>query len=146
MNQKDYGHSRYYSEDTDILYRSYRKIWHRNGEFCYDFHTIADNNTYNYETSGNVTTLPEDATPIDVMDTDDGWRISNHQPVTSKQTNTVPIETFTDYLMSQEEHISQYYTEIDFLTAPITIYGSVKSTNKVNIATDGGAIQFKRDP
>ena len=72
--------------------------------------------------------------------------VSNHQPVTSKQTNTVPIETFTDYLMSQEEHISQYYTEIDFLTAPITIYGSVKSTNKVNIATDGGAIQFKRDP
>ena len=72
--------------------------------------------------------------------------VSNHQPVTSKQTNTVPIETFTDYLMSQEEHISQYYTEIDFLTAPITIYGLVKSTNKVNIATDGGAIQFKRDP
>ena len=48
--------------------------------------------------------------------------------------------------MSQEEHVSQYYTEIDFLTAPITIYGLVKSTNKVNIATDGGAIQFKRDP
>ena len=85
MNQKDYGHSRYYSEDTDILYRSYRKIWHRNGEFCYDFHTIADNNTYNYETSGNVTTLPEDATPIDVMDTDNGWSI---KPSTSnKQTD-----------------------------------------------------------
>ena len=63
------------------------------------------------------------------MDTNDGWRISNHQPVTSKQTNRVPIETFTDYLMSQEEHVSQYYTEIDFLTAPITTYGLVKSTN-----------------
>ena len=42
--------------------------------------------------------------------------------------------------MSQEEHVSQYYTEIDFLIAPITIYGLVKSTNKVNIAYNSKGI------
>ena len=46
--------------------------------------------------------------------------------------------------MSQEEHVSQYYTQIDFLTVPMKIYELVKSSNKVNIATDGGAIPFKR--
>ena len=51
--------------------------------------------------------------------------------------------TFMDYLMSQEEHVSQYYTEIDFLEVPVKRYEMIKSTNKVNIATDRGAIQFK---
>ena len=76
------------------------------------------------------------------MDTEDRWRISNHQPVQTKQKNTVQNETFMDYLLSHEEHVTQYYTKIDFLTVPITIYELIKSTNNVNIATDGGAIEF----
>ena len=27
------------------LYRSYREEWHQNGEFCYDCHTITNNDT-----------------------------------------------------------------------------------------------------
>ena len=88
-------------------------------------------------------TLPEDALPTDVIDTEDGWRISNHQPVQTKQKNTVRTETFIDYLLSHEEHVTHYYTRIDFLTVSIKIYELIKSTNKVNIATDGGAIPFK---
>jgi hypothetical protein len=51
--------------------------------------------------------------------------------------------TFMEFLMAQEEHITQYYTQIEFLTTPVTIYELFKSTNKVNIATDGGAIPLK---
>jgi hypothetical protein len=133
----------YYSEDTDTLYRSYRKNWHNNEEYYYDCHMIADNDTYNYVPDGNVDKLPEDATPTDVMDTEEGWRISQHHPVQNKQQNTARNENFTDYLMSQKEHITQYYTQIDFDTSPITIYKLLKSTNKVIVATDGGAIPFK---
>ena len=133
----------YYSEETDILYRSFRKEWHTNGEYYYDCHMIADNDTYNYVPDGNVERLPNDATPADVMDTKEGWRIANHHPMQSKQQTTVRTDTFKEYLMSQEEHVSQYYTEIEFSTSPIKIYEMIKSTNKVNIATDGGAIQFK---
>jgi ribonuclease HI len=50
---------------------------------------------------------------------------------------------FMEYLMAQEEHISQYYTQIKFLSIPIKIYELLKSTNKVNIVTDGGAIPLK---
>jgi hypothetical protein len=49
-----------------------------------------------------------------------------------------------EYLMKQEEHITQYYTQIDFLSAPFEIYELIKSTKEIKIATDGGAIQFKR--
>jgi hypothetical protein len=66
----------YYSHDTDTLYRSYREEWHQNGEFYYDCHTMADNDTYNYVQSGNVNLLPKDASLTDVMDTDEGWRVS----------------------------------------------------------------------
>jgi hypothetical protein len=62
-----------------------------------------------------VETIPEDASPTDVMDTEDGWRISNHQPVQTKQKKTVRTETFMDYLLSHKEHVTQYYTEIDVL-------------------------------
>jgi hypothetical protein len=46
-------------------------------------------------------------------------------------------------LMQQPEHISQYYTQIDFHTVPIRIYEHLKSFRKALITTDGGAVQFK---
>jgi hypothetical protein len=52
-------------------------------------------------------------------------------------------ETFQEYIRSQEEYISQYYTQIEFLSTPIEIYELFKSTRKVLIATDGGAIPMK---
>jgi hypothetical protein len=71
----------YYPHDTDTLYRSYREEWHRNGEFYYNCHTMADNDTCNYMQSGNVKLLPKDASPTDVMDKDEGWRVSGHLPM-----------------------------------------------------------------
>jgi hypothetical protein len=133
----------YYSNETDTLYRSYREEWHRNGEFYYDCHTMTDNDTYNYVRPGNVKLLPEDASPTDVMDTDVGWRVSEHLPMRVKETKKTTTVSFMDYVRTQEKHISQYYTQIDFLVAPHEIYEIVKSTKKVNIATDGGAIPLK---
>jgi ribonuclease HI len=46
-----------------------------------------------------------------------------------------------EYIMKQEEYISQYYTQIEFLLARVTIYELLKS--KVHIATDGGTIPLK---
>jgi hypothetical protein len=78
----------YYSHDTDSLYRSYREEWHRNGDFYYDCHTMTDNDTYEYVPSRNVKTLPNDASPTDVMDTEVGWRVSQHLPMRKKETST----------------------------------------------------------
>jgi hypothetical protein len=78
------------------------------------------------------------------MDTEDGWRISTHLPMMTRKTQREQPETFMEYLMTQEEHISQYYTQLDFLSAPVTIYKLLKSLNKVRIATDGGAVPMKR--
>jgi len=135
----------YYSHESDTLYRSYRKEWHNNGEFYYDCHTMTDSDTYEYVTTGNVSLLPVDATPTDVMDTETGWRISTHLPMKMKEQEQQGIrdETFMEYLMKQEEHITQYYTEIDFLSVPIKIYQLLKTANKIHIATDGGAIPLK---
>jgi hypothetical protein len=106
----------------DTLYRSYREEWHRNGKFYYDYHTMTDNDTYDYVQSGNVPLLPVDASPADVMDTEDGWRITTHLPMMPRSTYRRIPATFMEYLMAQEEHITQYYTQIDFLTTPVTIY------------------------
>jgi hypothetical protein len=52
-------------------------------------------------------------------------------------------ETFQEHVRSQEEHISQYYTQIEFLTVPFTMYELIKSTKRILIATDGGAVPKK---
>jgi hypothetical protein len=133
----------YYSHDTNTLYRSYRDKWHRNGDFYYDCHTMTDNDTYEYVTTGNVKTLTKDASPTDVMDTEAGWRVSQHLPMRAKEIKKIITRNFMEYLQSQEEHIAQYYTWIEFLVVPYEIYEMLKSTRKVHIATDGGAIPFK---
>jgi hypothetical protein len=133
----------YYSNRKDTLYRSYRKDWHKQGEFTYNCHTRNDNNKYDYTTSENIKELPEDAVPIEAMDTEEGWRMSG-QLILMKTTKTgTRKETFQEYIRSQEEYISQYYTQIEFLSTPIEIYKLFKSTRKVLIATDGGAIPMK---
>jgi hypothetical protein len=60
-----------------------------------------------------------------------------------KEKKSTSNETFMEYLMSQEEHISQYYAQIKFFMVPVKIYELFKSTKKVKIATDGGAIPLK---
>jgi hypothetical protein len=71
------------------------------------------------------------------------WQISVHSPITKLESDKETHETFMDYLLCQEEYITQYYTHIDFLTVPHKIYELFRSTNKVNIATDGEAIPLK---
>jgi hypothetical protein len=66
----------YYSNKKDTLYRSYREEWHRQEEFNYNCHTRNDKSTYEYTTSENIKVLPEDAVPVDAMDTTEEWRIS----------------------------------------------------------------------
>jgi hypothetical protein len=103
----------YYSEETDTLYRSFRKEWYTNGEFYYDCHMIADNDTYNYVPNGNVERLPNDASPTDVMDAEDGWRISEHHSIRHQEAEHRESKTIMQYLQSQEEHVSQYIYLID---------------------------------
>jgi hypothetical protein len=133
----------YYSCKTDILYRSYREEWHRQGKFNYDCHNRNETKTYNYTKSNKVQLLPEDAVPTDVMDTEDGWRMSNHLPMMETATNSTRKATFMEHLMAKEEYVSQYYSQIEFIMVPMKIYELFKSTKRVLIATDGGAIPFK---
>jgi hypothetical protein len=74
--------------------------------------------------------MPKDAVPTDVMDTEEGWRISVHSPIMKIKSVKETLKTFMDYLLCQEEHISQYYTHIEFLIVPHKIYELFKSTNK----------------
>jgi hypothetical protein len=133
----------YYSCKEDKLYRSYREEWHRQGRFNYDCHSRNETETYNYTPTDNVIVLPEDAVPTDVMDIEEGWRLSGHLPLMTWEKNTVHNGTFMEYLLSQEDHISQYYEQIDFFMVPMKIYELFKSTKRVLIATDGGAIPLK---
>jgi hypothetical protein len=71
---------------------------------------MTDNDTYNYVPLGNVKLLPEDASPTDVMDTEEGWRISTHFPMMTRNTQSEPPETIMEYITKQEEYIPQYYT------------------------------------
>ena len=48
-----------------------------------------------------------------------------------------------DFLMRQDEHVSKYYTQREFHVVQYKILEIFKSTNKVKIATDGGAIPLK---
>jgi hypothetical protein len=77
------------------------------------------------------------------MDTKEGWRMSGQLLIMKKATHMETTEIFVEYLNGQDEHISQFYTQINFLSVPITIYKLLKSTNKIHIATDGGAIPLK---
>jgi hypothetical protein len=133
----------YYSCAEDKLYRSYREEWHRQGSFYYDCHSRNETDTYDYATTENIELLPVDAVPTDVMDTEEGWRLSGHLPMMTWEKKTVHDGTFMEYLLSQEEHISQYYTQIEFFMVPMKIYELFKSTKRVLIATDGGAIPLK---
>jgi hypothetical protein len=74
---------------------------------------MTDNDTYNYVPSGNVKLLPEISSPTDVMDTDEGWRISNHFLMMTRNRQSKPPETIMEYIMKQKEYISQYYTQIN---------------------------------
>jgi hypothetical protein len=75
---------------------------------------MTDNDTYEYVPSGNMKILPNDTSPTDVMDTEVRWRVSQHLPMRKKETiKTVPT-TFIEYIRTQEEHIAQYYTQIEF--------------------------------
>jgi hypothetical protein len=61
----------------------------------------------------------------------------------NKETKTEVIVNFMDYIKTQEEHVTQHYTQIDFIRVPHGIYDLLKSKKKVLIATDGGAIPMK---
>jgi hypothetical protein len=61
----------------------------------------------------------------------------------AKEIKKIITGNFMEYLGSQEEHIAQYYTQIEFFAVPYEIYEMLKSTQKLHIATNGGAIPFK---
>ncbi|MGK3747229.1 MAG: hypothetical protein ACI90V_014093, partial [Bacillariaceae sp.] len=106
-NESDWLWPFYFSRTKDTLYRSYREEWHQQGKFFYDCHSRNRNNKYNYTKTENIDYLPADAVPTDVMDTEEGWRVSGHLPMMTWEKKTVQNGTFMEYLLSQEEHISQ---------------------------------------
>ena len=122
--------------NTDTLYRSYRQEWHKQGEFYYNCQNRTEQtpNTYEYKSSNNINTLPRDAVP--------NWCHGHAQLTNDEEGKLKDREDniLMDYLRSQQKHTTQYYTQINFDTAPITIYELLKSPKKLVIATDGGAI------
>jgi hypothetical protein len=90
----------YYSHNTGIIYRSYRKEWHRQGKFYYDCHKWTENNAYSsYTRSDNINSLPTDAVPTDVMDAEKGWRMSGHLPMMEKESTNNNNETFMEWVL-----------------------------------------------
>jgi hypothetical protein len=69
---------------------------------------------------------------LDVMDTEKGWRVSQHLPMRVKETKKITAGNFMDYLRTQEEHIAQYYTQIEFLMVPHEIYATL---NRIPVIT-----------
>jgi hypothetical protein len=134
----------YYSNNNNVLYKSYRKEWHTQGQFHFDCHQGNDDETFSFVKNGNIDKLPDDTVPVDVIDAVDGWRISFYQALDIPTAKPVlSPTTFLSTLMQKPDYISQYYTQIDFHTVPIKIYEHLKSIRKVFVATDGGAIPRK---
>ena len=133
----------YYSHSNNVLYKSYRKEWHRQGVFTFDCHQGNDEETFDYEKYDTVENLPDDSVPVDVNDAVEGWRIAFYQILDKVEQPMLQETSFMDLLMKQPEYISQYYTKIDFHTVPFRIYEHLKSSMRVFVATDGGAIQYK---
>ena len=74
----------------------------------------------------------------------DGWRISFYQAIDIGEVKQKATPTnFLLVLLQQPEHISQYYTHIDFHTVPIQIYEQLKTTGNILTATDRGAYHSK---
>jgi hypothetical protein len=134
----------YYSNNNNVLYRSYRNEWHTQGTFHFDCHQGKDDETFAFVKCGTNNMLPDDAVPVDVFDVVDRWRISFYQALDIIDEKPIHSpSTFLTTLMQQPDHISQYYTQIDFHTVPVKIYEHIKPIRKVYVATDGGAIPFK---
>jgi hypothetical protein len=89
-------------DSEPALYRSYRKEWHRQGDYYYDCHVWIENNTYNYKSANNIPLLPRNAVPTDVMDMEGGWRISFNQPMMKERNKGKTPDSFMTYLMTQE--------------------------------------------
>jgi hypothetical protein len=142
MQQTGYGHFTTPTTTTHST-EAIEKNGINKGISINDCHDRNDSNTYDYESAGSLTVLPTDTVPMDVIDTEQGWRMSGHLPMMTEEKKTIQNGTFMEYLLSQEEHISQYYTQIKFFIVPMKIYELFKSTKKVKIATDGGAIPLK---
>ena len=133
----------YYSNSNNILYRSFRKDWHTQGVFSFDCHQGSDDETFAYVKFGDVTTLPDDAVPVDVKDAVKGWRIAFYQAMEAPEEPDHSDNSFMTALLQQPEHISQYFTQVDFHTVPFQTYEYLKSSRRVLIATDGGAVPLK---
>jgi hypothetical protein len=58
----------YYSHSQNVLYRSFRKDWHKQGIFNYDCHQGNDEESFDYAKCDNVDILPDDSVPVDVKD------------------------------------------------------------------------------
>jgi hypothetical protein len=78
----------------------------------FDCHTRNDKDTYEYVPSETNNLLPEDAVPVDAMNTNNGWRMPGQLLIINKEKTRTRKETFQEYIRHQEEHISQYYTQL----------------------------------
>ena len=133
----------HYSNKKNILYRSFRNEWHQQGSFTFDCHQGMNVRTFGYEKFESTTDLPLDSVPVDEFNAVTGWRISFYQQLVIPTKPIVPIKSFLDHLFNQQDHIAQYYTEVEFHIAPIALYEQLKSTRIALIGTDGGAIPLK---
>ena len=57
---------------------------------------------------------------------------------------TAPPTDLTQFIKSQTAYISQYYANIKWELPEAEVYRILKDTKKIIMATDGGAIAFKR--
>ena len=66
-----------------------------------------------------------------------------HSPSEPLLEETPPKLSLVQYVKSQPEHISQYYTQLNCLIPAGEIYQAMKTTSKIFMATDGGAVKYK---
>jgi hypothetical protein len=69
---------------------------------------MTEHDTYSYTAIGNVKPLPEDASPTDIMDTEEGVENIRTPTDGGERDN----KKRRRHAHTQEEHITQYYTQI----------------------------------
>ena len=131
---------------TNKLYKGYRKHEHNHREYQFDQYGGSDDKLFDFTaetTHIDLCMMPNDTVPVDVASTPLGWRVCYHSPAKPDPKEELPALSFVQYVKSQPKHVSQYYEHINCIIPAKEIYKTMKTTSKIIMATDGGAIKHK---
>ena len=134
----------YCSGNKNTVYQRYWKVWHGNTRYQFDAYQGNNEEVFDFDLldqNVDLKYMTGDAVPVDIAYSPRGWRVCQHHPRITPLEPPAPITGFIQFVQSQPNYISQYYSKIIYEIPAIEIYNKMTVTKRITLATDGGAIQ-----